>query len=564
VARFLLISLTIDAILSEATIRKRRERLDLMTSGLGLDGAYDATLDRIRGQSKGKSALGMTALMWISCSERPMHIWELCDALAVEIGSRDMDYDNIPSEKTLLASCLGLVTVDESSIVRLVHFTLQEYFNQHSEHFESPHSAMAEVCLTYLNFDSVDKISYTLDCAPAETRFLQYASSYWGLYAKNRLTEGVKLLALQLLGKFGGHISAKLLLWGNFGEWGGKRRYSEGFTGLHCAAYLGLDEIAISLLEEDKGCSADMADGWGRTPLMWAAESGYEEMVKLLLGRKDVNPDSRNNDGRTPLWCAACSGHERIVKLFLSRREVNPDSTDNYGQTPLWRAAVGGHEGIAKLLLDRKEVNPDSRDDYGQTPLWCAAKCGHEGIAKLLLDRKEVNPDSRDDYGHTPLWGAAKCGHEGIAKLLLDRKEVNPDSRGYYGETPLWGAANSGHEGIVKLLLGRKEVNPDSRDNDGQTPLWDAANSGHEGIVKLLLRRKEVNPDSRDNDGQTPLWRATWGGHEGIVKLLLDRREVNPGLIDNYGRTALWWATCNRHEGIIKLLQNRLDSESDE
>jgi len=283
VARFLLISLSIDAILSEATIRKRRERLDLMTSGLGLDGAYDATLDRIRCHGKGKSTLGMAALMWISFSERPMHIGELCDGLAVESGSRDMDYDNIPSERTLLASCLGLVTVDERSIVRLVHFTLLEYFNRHSEHFENPHTAMAEVCLTYLNFDSVDKISYKLNSAPAETRFLEYASSYWGLYARKGLTEGVKSLALRLLGKFGGHISAKLLLLGNFGWWGGWRRHSEGFTGLHCAAYLGLEEIAISLLEEDKGCSADMADAGGCTPLMWAAESGHEGMVKLLF-----------------------------------------------------------------------------------------------------------------------------------------------------------------------------------------------------------------------------------------------------------------------------------------
>jgi len=87
----------------------------------------------------------------------------------------------------------------------LVHFTLQEYFNQHSEHFENSHSAMAEVCLAYLNFDSVNKISYTLDSAPADTCFLQYASSYWGLYAGNGLTEGVRSLALQLLGKFGRH-----------------------------------------------------------------------------------------------------------------------------------------------------------------------------------------------------------------------------------------------------------------------------------------------------------------------------------------------------------------------
>ena len=498
--RFLLISLSIDAILDEATIRKRRERLHLMTSGLGLDGAYDATLDRIKGQGKGKSALGMVALMWISHSEHPMRIGELCDALAVEIGSRDMDCDNIPSEKTLLASCLGLVTVDESSIVRLVHFTLQEYFNRHSESFKNPHATMAQVCLTYLNFDSVNELSPGLDNAPAETRLLQYASSHWGLHARNGLTEGVISLALQLLDKFGGHVSAKLLLLGGFGEWWGGWLYSEGFTGLHCAAYLGLDEIAVALLGGVGGCDADMADGGGRTPLAWAAESGHEGMVKLLLNRKEVNPQSRDNYGQTPLWYAAKGGHEGIVKLLLDRKEVHPDLRDNIGQTPLLCAAEGGHDGIVKLLLNRKEVNPDSRDKRGRKPLRFAALRGHEGIVKLLLDRKEVNPGSGDHYNQTPLMCAASGGHEGIVKLLLDREEVNPGSRDNIGRTPLHGAAWSGHRGIVKLLLDRKEVDFDARNHYGRTPLQVASEGGHDGIVKLLQGCVDTESDTETND----------------------------------------------------------------
>ena len=402
VPRFLLVSLSISAILGEATIHKRREKLDLMTNGLGLDGAYDATLERIKGQGKGKSALGIAALMWISRSARPMHIGELCEALGVEIGSQDMECDNIPSEKTLLASCLGLVTIDESSTVHLVHFTLQEYFNSHSEHFENPESTMAGVCLTYLNFDSVNELSHSLDNALVEIHLLQYASCYWEFYARNGLTEGVKSLALQLLGKFGGHISAKLLLRGGFGEWGGKWRYSEGFTGLHCMAYLGLDEIAIALLEQVEGWGADMADAWDRTPLMWAAECGHEGMVKLLLGRKEVNPDSRDGYGRTPLWFAALGGHEGIVKLLLHRKEVNPDSRDDGGRTPLWYATIRGHEGIVKLLLDRKEVNPNSRSRGGRMLLRSAAQGGHGRIFKLLLDRKEVKPRLREPRG--PNW----------------------------------------------------------------------------------------------------------------------------------------------------------------
>jgi len=80
-----------------------------------------------------------------------------------------------------------------------------------------------------------------------------------GDYAGNGLTEGVISLALRLLGRFGRHISAKLLIWENFNWWEQEGRYSTRFTGLHCAAYLGLDKIAIGLLKDVEGCGADMA-----------------------------------------------------------------------------------------------------------------------------------------------------------------------------------------------------------------------------------------------------------------------------------------------------------------
>ena len=143
VPRFLLVSLNIAAILEETTIYDRREQLKRMTSGRGLNEAYDVTLERIKGQALGKAKLGMSALMWISRSERPMSSDELCHALGVQIGSTDPNPDSIPSIQTILASCLGLVTVDkEESKVRLVHFTLQEYLNSCSNIFQNPYAVI--------------------------------------------------------------------------------------------------------------------------------------------------------------------------------------------------------------------------------------------------------------------------------------------------------------------------------------------------------------------------------------------------------------------------------------
>jgi hypothetical protein len=131
VCRFLLVSLNIDAILGEVTIRQRRKKLEEMTRGNGLSDAYTATLTRLKAQKGNKSVLGLKVLMWVLYSERPLRAEELCHALGVEIGSADLDPENVPALRTLLSSCLGLVTVEaSSSTVRLVHFTLQEHLSK--------------------------------------------------------------------------------------------------------------------------------------------------------------------------------------------------------------------------------------------------------------------------------------------------------------------------------------------------------------------------------------------------------------------------------------------------
>ena len=511
--RFLLVSLNIDAILGGVTIRRRRKKLEEMTQGNGLSDAYTATLSRIMAQKGYKSVLGLKVLMWVTYSERPLGAEELRHALGVEIGSADQDSENVPALRTLVASCLGLVTIEvSSSTLRLVHFTLQEHLLHERTLFHSPHSAIAEVCLTYLNFRSVRDISPTDYFAPLTMPFLQYASLYWGRHAREGMTENIKILALMLLDRFDEHISAGLVLpKGKYLDWLDIVKGPKGFTGLHGVAFFGIVEIATAVLNM-KEWDVNAVDRNGSAALIWAAGRGHEGVVRILLEREDLNPNQADNYGQTPLSWAAENGHEEVAKMLLQREDVDPNQADKYRRTPLSWAAGNGHEGVAKMLLQREDVNLHQADTmFDQTPLSWAVRNGHLGVVKILLERKNVNPNQADRYGQqTPLSWVAENGHEGVAKMLLQREDVNPNQADTVsGQTPLSWAVRKRHLGVLKMLLQRDDINPNQADTKyGRTPLSWAAGDGHEGVVKTLLAREDTNPNQADTEYvRTPLFK---------------------------------------------------------
>ena len=562
-SRFLLVSLNIDAVLEEVTISRRRKKLNEMIQGNGLRDAYSATLARINAQKGSKSRLGMEVLMWLSHSERPLNANELCHALGVEIGSIDLDSQNIPAIETLLGCSLGLVIVEASSyIVRLVHYTLQEYLSNNTDLFHNPHGMIAQVCLTYLNFQCIRDLSIIVDHPPPATPLLEYASCYWGTHAERETTESVNRLALRLLDGFDQHISSKILLSLTCDNSDGKFCWINptGFTGLHGAAYFGIIKTAVALLQMKKW-DLNARDLTGKTAILWAAIKGHGAMVKMLLGREDIAPNTADKGGRTPLLWAAGKGFEGIVKMLLEREDVTSSTADQSGRTPLLWAAGKGFEGIVKILLERGDAAPDTADAGGRTPLSWAAGRRWEGTVKMLLERGDVSPNTADISGRTPLFWAAEKGHEGTVKMLLEREDVAPNTTDQDGRTPLMWAAGKGYAGIVMMLLEREDVSPNTADKSGRTPLSWATGNWHGDVVKILLERKDVAPDTADEDGRTPLSWAAQNGNAGIVMRFLEREDVTPDTPDKSGRTPLSWATGNRRGDVVNVVKMFLERE---
>ena len=122
----------------------------------------------------------------------------------MEDGATDLDEDNIPLVETILHYCNGLVVIDnETSGVRLVHYSLEEFFKLHgSDYFPDGHREIARTCLTYLNFTPL--LAYCK--SPSELlqllrryHFLEYSASKWGHHAVQQFDNALEPLVLRCL-----------------------------------------------------------------------------------------------------------------------------------------------------------------------------------------------------------------------------------------------------------------------------------------------------------------------------------------------------------------------------
>ena len=130
--RFLLAQLHMDTLRGQPTKGDIKQALQHLAKGIaGLDKTYEQAIERINDQGSRVRDLAKRILGWIIHAKRPLSTAELQHALAVRTGTTHLDKDYLPSVQVLRSVCAGLVTIDEhSGIVRLVHYTTQEYFER--------------------------------------------------------------------------------------------------------------------------------------------------------------------------------------------------------------------------------------------------------------------------------------------------------------------------------------------------------------------------------------------------------------------------------------------------
>jgi hypothetical protein len=359
------------------------------------DRAYEDAMERIEGQVKGQEELAKRVLSWITCAKRPLTTFELQHALAVEPGDAKLGEDNLTDVEDMVSVCAGLVTIDEESkIIRLVHYTTQEYFIRTQKRwFPSALSDITTICITYQLFSAFET-GYSQTDDEFEERLhsnqlYDYATHNWGHHAcevvplcqeaieflecESKVEASVQAL-MSVKSSSRQYISQKA----PFSRQNYSQKAPKQITGLHLAAYFGINDAVNTLLTN--GTSPDFRDSDGKTPLLWAAEYGHEIVAKLLL-EAGANVNAQGDYGNA-LYTASFEGHETVVKLLLEAgADVN--AKWDYG-TALQAASSRGYEAVVKLLLEAgADVN--TQGGHYRNALQAALSRGHESVVKLLL-----------------------------------------------------------------------------------------------------------------------------------------------------------------------------------
>ena len=426
--RYLLAALQIDRICVARTVKKIR--LALTSMPRELDDLYKETVQRIRRQAGDDGELGMRVVSWVTHTKRPLHVEELANGLAVEYdddeGAHDLDIDNLLSPKSLVDVCAGLVVIDVGSqVIRLVHYTAQEYFDKERlQLFGNAEVEISRASLTYLSYDiaNVTPSDQMISEVMLSHPFLAYASLFWFLHVKdigkNTDHQTVMQKALEYVNDpakilFSAVILRKLLL--------RPRNYARVFedinkerrgnlVALEAASECGLLELVKLLLDHSMGskCALDSA-------LICASAEGHTEIVTLLI-EYGASVLSLAGDSSNALQKACKGGHLGVASVLL-QHSADPNISDRWMWSPLHHAAHGSHSDLVALLLEN-DANPNSQTPLGLTACHLAASQGDAITVTLLLDAGyDLGLTTRDKY--TPLHKAAEEGHIDLCSFLL-------------------------------------------------------------------------------------------------------------------------------------------------
>ena len=353
---------------------------------------------------------------------------------------------------------------------------------------------------------------------------------------------------------------------------------------------------ALNLLLEHKA-DYTLHGHFGNTPLLWASQKGYYEVVAALVKHAKLEDrescpfkdflNHKNRNGINALFNSARRDFRPILNLLLEEG-IDWSIANNAGVTALHTASWEGNTEVASALLAKAYEN-SSREDFkkflnacnnkGMTALLDAAGRGRTEIVETLLEKYGADYLITNNDDCSALNLACWEGRTEVVSFLLKYASTKLsrerflnflDHQNKWGKTAFWDATERGRLHIVQMLL-EKGYGADYRlaNENGGSPLICSSCNGHTELVALLLKTAfdELTPEHfqkfinhRHNSGKTALMDAAENNRADIINLLLNYK-ADYSIRDNNDFTALHYCAFGNQMAAVRTLLERTSQD---
>jgi len=240
-----------------------------------------------------------------------------------------------------------------------------------------------------------------------------------------------------------------------------------GSTALMIAAQKNNFDL-VKILVEKYGADANIRNKENSPALFFTHSNTTTDIFEYLEKMTDYNINEilHTNQGKNFLHlAAACEENEEIMKLLVQRKDIDINKQSNDGYTALHLACY--HNPCnAKVLLTHNDIDINKKSDCGDTAIIFAMKQHNYYLAIIIAERKDFYSNVADKYGRTPIMHSIYYDL-GLFTSLLNNKNININIQDMNGKTVLMLALETKNTKAVNMLINRKDLNINLTDANG-------------------------------------------------------------------------------------------------
>ncbi|KAH6999422.1 ankyrin repeat-containing domain protein [Ilyonectria destructans] len=577
---------------------------------VGLEQIYTSVLAKQREEYGVDMDVQLLVLEAVTHASRPLRLYELASIIKCIC-------PNVTAPrgfKALIATCCGpLVEVLEDETLQVIHHSFTEFLRGDSRtssannalptdfpviNSDKAHKRMAINCLQYLmsglllldgeHYENATSIAYKAPQHQIDSNenlynpsralkpamdpfnyrgarlrhpFLSYAVENWSYHASFYDVEDEGLfsaIADFLKPKSIAFLRWLVIQWGSTSK---SRGSTEGIpTALHIAAFSGLSELALKLIQQ--GSFVSDVDAQERIPLHWAAANGHAKVASLLI-QHGSDPNAPDGCGLKPIHLAARKNHASVPDTIKTKENhAGPllgGEKITKGECAIFYASSGGHTETVMEMIPF--CNPETLEQ-----LLCECCRFNRADAVLgILDKSDVSANATY-RGATALYFACASVNLRCVEALINRgADVRKTSTweprpimlgGFRGKktmaAPLhrlvqeWDCDNDSTCQAILRVLVKANVDLEQLNGDQNTALLIASGSTNEtGLNSLYvpamraLLSSGADLNKVDRFGNSPLHRVLGTHRDPEAVQLLIEHGSDPNQIGYCGKSAL-------------------------